>query len=69
LKNSANTNQIQNLFEKYDDFQSFKDASERLFLTHFLDKYAWNVSRAADAIKIQRSHLYSKIKKYNIVRD
>lgn len=69
IKNSVHTGQIQNMFEKYDDFQSFKDASERLFLAHFLDKYAWNVSKTADAIKIQRSHLYSKIKKYNIVRD
>lgn len=69
VNNSSNTGQIQNLFEKYDDFQSFKDASERLFLSHFLDKYAWNVSKAADAIKIQRSHLYNKIKKYHIVRD
>jgi transcriptional regulator with PAS, ATPase and Fis domain len=69
IKNSVSTGQIQNMFEKYDDFQSFKDASERLFLVHFLDKYAWNVSKAADAVKIQRSHLYNKIKKYNIVRD
>lgn len=69
VNNSSNTGQIQNLFEKYDDFQSFKDASERLFLSHFLDKYAWNVSKAAEAIKIQRSHLYNKIKKYHIVRD
>lgn len=50
------------------DFQHFKEAAERLFLIRQLEKNNWNISQTADAIGLQRSHIYNKMKKYNIER-
>lgn len=52
----------------YEDFQEFKEASENLFIKYHLDKNDWNISQTADKIGIQRSHLYNKMKKYQIER-
>ncbi|MCC5934371.1 MAG: sigma-54 dependent transcriptional regulator [Candidatus Cyclonatronum sp.] len=59
---------MRDLLEKYPDFQSFKDATELIFVKYQLDKHQWNISQTADAIGIQRSHLYNKIKKFNLKR-
>lgn len=67
-KQAVENNMIENLFEQTSDFQQFKDASERLFLKYYLDKYAWNITQTAESIGIQRSHLYNKIKKYKLKR-
>jgi len=56
------------LFDLYDDFQTFKDMIEKLFIERKLEKYAWNISKTAEALDIQRSHLYNKIEKYGIKR-
>lgn len=56
----------------YDDFQSFqdfKDHTEMEFIKYKLEKNGWNVSKTADEIDIQRSHLYSKIEKYGLKRE
>ncbi|MCZ7555606.1 MAG: sigma-54 dependent transcriptional regulator [Bacteroidia bacterium] len=50
------------------NFQEFKDRAEKLFIQRQLDRYDWNISRTADELGIQRSHLYSKIKKYGLER-
>ena len=50
------------------DFQHFLEAAERLFLIRQLEKNNWNISQTADAIGLQRSHIYNKMKKYNIER-
>ncbi|MEO1022020.1 MAG: sigma-54 dependent transcriptional regulator [Bacteroidota bacterium] len=60
---------LPNMVEQIDGFQAFKESSERLFLVHQLKKYGWNISETADAIGIQRSHLYNKINKYKLERD
>ncbi len=52
-----------------DSFQAFKDQIERIFIEKKLKQYNWNISRTAEAIGIQRSHLYNKIKKYNIIKE
>jgi len=49
-------------------FQDFKDRAEAMFLKKQLERNDWNVSRTAEELDIQRSHLYTKIKKYNLVR-
>ncbi|MDR8390392.1 sigma-54 dependent transcriptional regulator [Aliifodinibius sp. S!AR15-10] len=49
-------------------FQDFKEAAERLFLVRKLEENDWNISQTAEAIDIQRSHMYTKMKKYNIER-
>lgn len=47
-------------------FQDFKEEAERRFLMKKLEENDWNISQTADAIDIQRSHIYNKMKKYDI---
>jgi len=60
--------QLGNLLDETDSFHDYKEEAERLFLLRKLEKYNWNVSATADAIDIQRSHIYNKMKKYQIER-
>ena len=55
-------------FDRFKNFQEYKDYAEREYIKFKLDKNAWNVSKTADDIDIQRSHLYSKIEKYGLKR-
>ncbi len=59
---------LNNLIDKTESFHEYKDEAERLFLLKKLEKHDWNVSATADAINIQRSHIYNKMKKYDIER-
>lgn len=54
--------------DHFEDFQSFKDHAERIFIEQKLKQFAWNVAKTAEAIGIQRSHLYNKIEKYQLKR-
>jgi two-component system, NtrC family, nitrogen regulation response regulator NtrX len=49
-------------------FQEFKDRAEAAFIKRQLEVSGWNVSKTADMLQIQRSHLYSKMKKYGLER-
>lgn len=60
--------QLTELIDETDSFHDYKEEAERLFLLKKLEKYDWNVSATADAINIQRSHIYNKMKKYDIER-
>lgn len=60
--------QMDGFIDDTDSFQEFKEEAEKLFLLKKLDKYNWNISMTADAIGIQRSHIYNKMKKYDIER-
>ena len=55
-------------FDRFANFQEYKDYAEREFIKFKLEKNNWNVSKTADEIDIQRSHLYSKIEKYGLKR-
>jgi two-component system nitrogen regulation response regulator NtrX len=55
-------------YEKFNNFQDYKDFAEREFIKYKLEKHNWNVSKTADDIDIQRSHLYSKIEKFGLKR-
>ena len=57
------------LLDQYDQFADFRDMAEKLFIERKLDEFDWNVSRTAEAIGIQRSHLYNKLNKYGIERE
>ena len=57
------------IFERFSKFQNFKDYIEKLFIEHKLKKNNWNVSKTAEEIDIQRSHLYNKIEKYELQRN
>ncbi len=54
--------------DAYSDFQEFKEAAEKEFIRHQLQRHDWNISATADSIGIMRSHLYNKIKKYELER-
>ncbi|MDN5289575.1 MAG: response regulator [Mucilaginibacter sp.] len=55
-------------FEQFNNFQEYKDFAEREYIKFKLEKNNWNVSKTADDIDIQRSHLYSKIEKFGLKR-
>jgi len=50
-------------------FQEFKDRAEAAFIKRVLEANGWNVSKTADVLQIQRSHLYNKIKKFRLERE
>lgn len=60
--------EIDSLLEEQETFQDFKEAAERLFLVRKLEENGWNITQTAEAIDIQRSHMYNKMKKYDIER-
>jgi len=47
-------------------FQEFKEKAEKAFIEKQLVMNNWNISKTAEILDIQRSHLYNKMKKYNI---
>ena len=47
-------------------FQDFKEKAEKAFIEKQLEINNWNISKTAEILDIQRSHLYSKIKKYGL---
>ena len=69
--NSLAGNHTSNGFdmEQFTSFQDFKDFSECEFIKYKLERNNWNVSKTADDLDIQRSHLYSKIEKFGLKRD
>jgi DNA-binding NtrC family response regulator len=50
-------------------FQDFKDKTEAAFIKRQLELNKWNVSKTAEAIDIQRSHLYTKMKRYGLMKE
>jgi DNA-binding NtrC family response regulator len=54
------------LFSSCATFAEFQDLSEKLFLQHKLAENEWNVKRTAEALGMQRSHLYKKIERYGL---
>jgi two-component system nitrogen regulation response regulator NtrX len=56
------------LLDQSGTFQDFKDRAEAAFIKKLLDEHEWNISRTAQALDIQRSHLYNKMKKFGLSR-
>jgi DNA-binding NtrC family response regulator len=50
-------------------FQDFKDRAEKIFIEERLREYNWNISRTAEAMNIQRSHLYTKMRKFGLTKN
>jgi DNA-binding NtrC family response regulator len=50
---------IDSSYESLDEF-------EKGFILQILNKHGWNISRTAQALKVDRVTLYNKIKKYNL---
>jgi two-component system nitrogen regulation response regulator NtrX len=55
-------------YEQYNSYQDFKDEVEKEYILHKLEKNGWNVTKTAEEMEIQRSHLYNKIEKYGLKR-
>jgi DNA-binding NtrC family response regulator len=47
-------------------FQGFKERAEAAFIKRQLELHKWNISKTAEALDIQRSHLYTKMKRYGL---
>ena len=67
LPNSKSKND--DFFDVSNSFQEFKDVTERAFIIKQLELNNWNISKTAEILDIQRSHLYNKIKKYDIEKE
>lgn len=66
LPETRHTRSFSELLNKNMSLNEFQNESEKIFLVKMLNDYDYNISRTADALKIQRSHLYKLINKYNI---
>ncbi len=66
---AAAADPIVGLLDQYEDFSDFRDMAEKIFIERKLEQHEWNISRTAEAIGIQRSHLYNKMNKYGIERE
>ena len=63
---STGHNHLTDIIDINNSFQEFKEKAERAFILKQLEANNWNVSKAAEVLDIQRSHLYNKMKKYGI---
>ena len=52
--------------KSYDSLKDARNAFEREYISRKLRENNWNVSRTADDLKIERSHLHRKIKLLNV---
>jgi two-component system nitrogen regulation response regulator NtrX len=57
---------MDDIIEESNSFQEFKEKAERVFILKQLNENSWNISKTAELLDIQRSHLYNKMKKYGI---
>jgi len=62
----STTSPVDEILSVNNTFQEFKEKAEKAFLLKQLHANNWNVSKTAEILGIQRSHLYNKLKKYEI---
>jgi len=65
----SEANKANELLNISNSFQEFKEKAEKAFIEKQLYSNDWNISKTAEILDIQRSHLYNKIKKYGIVKE
>ncbi|MBI5663172.1 MAG: sigma-54-dependent Fis family transcriptional regulator [Ignavibacterium album] len=66
---AGNQASLDNLIETSNSFQEFKEKAERAFILKQLKANDWNISKTAEILDIQRSHLYTKMRKYGIEKE
>jgi two-component system, NtrC family, nitrogen regulation response regulator NtrX len=66
---AANQQSVDELVDSSNSFQEFKEKAERVFILKQLRSNDWNISKTAEILEIQRSHLYNKMKKYSIEKE
>jgi len=65
LKNNAKNNDF---FDGSVSLDAYIDSVEREIIVNSLEKFEWNISKTAEFLKIPRTTLRSKLKKYGISR-
>ncbi len=60
---------IGDIIDTSNSFQEFKDKAEKAFIIKQLKANDWNISKTAEVLDIQRSHLYNKMKKFGIEKE
>lgn len=63
---TKHTKELNDLLNKNLSLNDFQNESERIFLLKVLKDYKFNISQTAEGLKIQRSHMYKLMTKYNI---
>jgi two-component system nitrogen regulation response regulator NtrX len=48
--------------------RDFREAVERAFIRRRLEEHGWNVSRTAESLGVERTHLHKKMKLLGIAR-
>ena len=66
LPSTKHTKYLNELMNRNLSFNEFQNESEKLYIIKMLNDYKYNISQTADALKIQRSHLYNLMNKYSI---
>ena len=66
---AGNQQSVDELVDTSNSFQEFKEKAERVFILKQLRSNDWNISKTAEILEIQRSHLYNKMKKYSIEKE
>lgn len=61
--------EFEDVLSKGGKFQEFKERAEAAFIKRQLDVHHWNISKTAEALDIQRSHLYTKMKRYGLMKE
>jgi DNA-binding NtrC family response regulator len=51
------------------ELSAAKERAEAAFIRKQLEVHGWNVTKTAEALDIQRSHLYNKMKKYGLAKE
>lgn len=57
------------LLEISGTFQEFKEKAEAVFIKKQLEIHKWNITKTAEAMEMQRSHLYTKMKRYGLMKE
>ncbi len=65
-ENQSYNSEMDKLINSNSTLRDFQDISEKIFIENKLSENNWNISKTAEALDIQRSHLYTKIKQFNI---
>ncbi len=66
---SSGKSSMGDIIDTSNSFQEFKEKAEKAFIIKQLNANDWNISKTAEVLDIQRSHLYNKIKKYGIEKE
>ncbi|MBS1517617.1 MAG: sigma-54-dependent Fis family transcriptional regulator [Bacteroidetes bacterium] len=66
IPGSRHLKEFSELFNRNMTLNDFQNESEKIFLLKMLNDYKYNITQTADALKIQRSHLYKLLTKYDI---